>query len=423
MVDDGAKVQKTIPKRCVKIRLGVQKYKVRCVKIRATAIFTHPFSTVFRKLLTFALRMHIEETQYGGMLTMALLTLTLAFLLPMRTALGTVFSRARWLMAGSISLLFVQFLLQYTLHFRAMGITQGVFVNLLFFVPCAWQLSLGVLYLLRNGRVTKREWSTGITAYLVMVATLLIGGLMNGHSPLDDTPQMRWAEYAAASIYSIMQFYYCWLNVREFQRIHRALNSYYDHDKSDLLRWMEHSVWLLSLSGLLAPFTIFASGLLLTCYSIFIFLSIYYCVFSFICYGVSNDQQQINMAEDEYLSSEDRERSISEEERLRVERTVAKWVNKGGFKQSGITLQTVSKEINISRYHLTAWLKTTDQELFNPWLTFLRIEEAKRLLTEHPDWSNDTVAQACGFNSRSYFQNVFRKQTGLTPAQFASNTE
>jgi YesN/AraC family two-component response regulator len=186
---------------------------------------------------------------------------------------------------------------------------------------------------------------------------------------------------------------------------------------------MEHSVWLLSLSGLLAPFTIFASGLLLTCYSIFIFLSIYYCVFSFICYGVSNDQQQINMAEDEYLSSEDRERSISEEERLRVERTVAKWVNKGGFKQSGITLQTVSKEINISRYHLTAWLKTTDQELFNPWLTFLRIEEAKRLLTEHPDWSNDTVAQACGFNSRSYFQNVFRKQTGLTPAQFASNTE
>ena len=79
--------------------------------------------------------MRIEEMQFGGMLTMALLTLTLSFLLPMRTALGTIFSRARWLMAGATSLLFTQFLLQYTMHFRAMGVTQGVFINLLFFVP------------------------------------------------------------------------------------------------------------------------------------------------------------------------------------------------------------------------------------------------------------------------------------------------
>jgi NAD-dependent dihydropyrimidine dehydrogenase PreA subunit len=53
----------------------------------------------------------------------------------------------------------------------------------------------------------------------------------------------------------------------------------------------------------------------------------------------------------------------------------------------------------------------------------LRIEEAKQLLAEHPDWSNDNIALACGFSSRSYFQNVFRKQTGMTPAQFAKGIE
>lgn len=63
------------------------------------------------------------------------------------------------------------------------------------------------------------------------------------------------------------------------------------------------------------------------------------------------------------------------------------------------------------------------QSMFNPWLTSLRIDEAKRLLREHPDWSNDTIAQLCGFSSRSYFQNVFRKQTGITPAQFAHQPE
>ena len=370
--------------------------------------------------------MHIEETQYGGMLTMALLTLTLAFLLPMRTALGTVFSRARWLMAGATALLFIQFLLQYTLHFRAMGVTQGVFVNLIFFVPSAWQLSLGVLYLIRNGKISKKEWLTGIAAYIIMVAVLLTSGLMNGHTPLDDTPEMRQGEYLAATIYSLMQFYYCWLNFREFRRIHRALNSFYDQDKSDLLKWMEHSVWLLSLSALFAPFTIFASGIPLTCYSLFIFLSMYYCIFSFICYGVSNDQQQINIAEDNDEQSatiENEEKGMNEQESLRISKIVEKWIETGGYKKNGITIQTASDDMKLSRYHLTVWLKTTDHELFNPWLTSLRIEEAKRLLIEHPDWSNDTVAQSCGFTSRSYFQTVFRKQTGLTPAQFANKPE
>ena len=397
-----------------------------CVKIVNYYIFTHPFSSFFQKNTYLCTHMNIEETQYGGMLTMALLTLTLAFLLPIRTAMGTVFSRARWLMAGATSLLFVQFLLQYTLHFRAMGVTQGVFVNLLFFVPCAWQMSLGVLYLLRNGKISRQEWTIGIVGYIVMVAVLLIGGLMNGHTPLDDTPQMRMGEYAAATIYSLMQFYYCGLNFHEFRRIHRALNNFYDHDKSDLLKWMEHSVGLLSLSGLFVPFTIFASGPLLTCYSLFIFLSMYYCIFSFICYGVSNDQQQITIAEDnddQNVVMEEREKNMNEEERKRIEQAVMTWVDKGRYKQSGITIQTAAEEIHISRHQLTSWLKTTEQELFNPWLTNLRIEEAKRLLNQHPDWSNDTIAQMCGFSSRSYFQNVFRKQTGMTPAQYANKTE
>ncbi|MBO7083643.1 MAG: AraC family transcriptional regulator [Bacteroidales bacterium] len=39
----------------------------------------------------------------------------------------------------------------------------------------------------------------------------------------------------------------------------------------------------------------------------------------------------------------------------------------------------------------------------------------------HPEWSNDTIAEHCGFGSRSYFQTVFRKQTGQTPSSFLEN--
>ena len=87
----------------------------------------------------------------------------------------------------------------------------------------------------------------------------------------------------------------------------------------------------------------------------------------------------------------------------------------------GITVQQAANEMHVPRYQLTAWLKTTEHEQFSHWLTQLRIEEAKRQMLAHPEWSNDTIAEYCGFGSRSYFQTVFRKQTGQTPSAFLEN--
>jgi AraC-like DNA-binding protein len=109
---------------------------------------------------------------------------------------------------------------------------------------------------------------------------------------------------------------------------------------------------------------------------------------------------------------------MDEADRQHVEAIVGKWLAEGRHLKSGITMQTACADMNLPRYQLNLWLKTTEWELFSHWLTYLRIEEAKRLLIEHPDWSNDTIAAHCGFNTRNYFHTVFRKQTGMTPAQY-----
>ena len=49
----------------------------------------------------------------------------------------------------------------------------------------------------------------------------------------------------------------------------------------------------------------------------------------------------------------------------------------------------------------------------------MRIEEAKRIISEHRDWTNEAIADACGFNDRSVFQKKFKQKTGLTPAEWA----
>ena len=128
--------------------------------------------------------------------------------------------------------------------------------------------------------------------------------------------------------------------------------------------------------------------------------------------------QEEEKAQAEGQDKHDEGSDMSDHDVQRIGNIVDRWLTKGGHLHSGITIQTAADEMKIPRYQLSAWLKTTDQELFSPWLTHLRIEEAKRLMKEHPDWSNDVIAERCGFNTRNYFQTVFKKLTGQTPAQF-----
>ena len=49
----------------------------------------------------------------------------------------------------------------------------------------------------------------------------------------------------------------------------------------------------------------------------------------------------------------------------------------------------------------------------NDIITTLRIDEAKHIIKEHHDWTNEAVADHCGF-SRTHFQKIFKQETGVS---------
>ncbi|MCR5360925.1 MAG: helix-turn-helix domain-containing protein [Bacteroidales bacterium] len=367
----------------------------------------------------------MELMQFTAIVVMFLLTLTLIMLLPRRVVRDHVFSRSRWQLAGGTSLLCIQFLLQYELKLRAMGVTQGVFLNLLIFVPCSWMLALAILNLQRQGHIRRSEWLVGAITYALIAALLMSATAANGMNPLDDTPAMRYAEIASAALYTAMTAYYTVIELRELRRMHRSLDNYYDLDMGYLLQWMERSILVLVSMALLAPLAIFNNNILLSVFGLAILFGIYYFVISFICYVVSNDAHDVTEANtidgNDDPDSNQEMPPLTDEELLVVGKAVQRWLARGRHLQCGINIKTASDEMKVPRYKLMLWLKTTPQELFSPWLTNLRTEAAKQMLREHPDWTNDTIAQMCGFSTRNYFQTVFRKQTGMTPAQFIAS--
>ena len=145
---------------------------------------------------------------------------------------------------------------------------------------------------------------------------------------------------------------------------------------------------------------------------------------SFCYYLTSNAPQKTQEAEESRAEeeqakavqevAEQTERTVDEQ----MTKAVEQWTAKGRHRTAGITSPVAAAEMGVARYQLTAWVKQSGYESFSQWMTALRIDEAKRVILEHPDWGSEAVADYCGFNSRQYFHTVFRQHMGVTPAQY-----
>ena len=159
------------------------------------------------------------------------------------------------------------------------------------------------------------------------------------------------------------------------------------------------------------------------------FFSIYYITFSFICYCVSNDSHQVELAQqnakDEGIAdkTEKNEPAITDAERQRVTQAVEKWLAAEGHLRSSITVATAATAMHVPQRLLRAWYQTEGFDSYSDWLQQLRVKHAKQLLVQHPEWSVDTIAEQCGFSSRNYFHRIFLKLTGQTPSQYVASAQ
>lgn len=366
------------------------------------------------------MKVTMKEMQLTGIMIMALMALSLMTLLPRRVKEDRVANRSRWLMTAGLSLIAVQFLIQYLTGLRETSKTLAVIVNLAFFVPAAALMALNITNLLRQGCFKRIELLLGPITWLIVIG-LLVFGLMGG----ENSSRLLWAEVTASIIYGLMQLIINWLQIREISRMELVLADYYDEERENLLAWMKLSIVMLALMTPLVPLFLFSSGWLLAGFALFLFLCIYYMWFCFVRYvltGASNrvseaeqsaEQEILEKKSDDTVPASD----VTDEALLRASQAIERWIASGGHLRSGVTKPVAAQEMNLPAYLLSAWIKAQGYASYSRWITTLRMEEAKRILRAHPEWSNEAIADHCGI-SRSHFQRVFKQETGHSPADF-----
>lgn len=85
--------------------------------------------------------------------------------------------------------------------------------------------------------------------------------------------------------------------------------------------------------------------------------------------------------------------------------------------RSDISMTQLSEIIGVTPQHFCRVFGKSVGVRPNEFLTRIRIDEAKRLLTER-DVSVSEAAEKSGFRDAGYFSTVFRKHEGMSPAQY-----
>jgi two-component system response regulator YesN len=92
------------------------------------------------------------------------------------------------------------------------------------------------------------------------------------------------------------------------------------------------------------------------------------------------------------------------------------------FCDPNISLISVAKYVGLSAAHFSTVFSQTVGRSFINYLTAMRIERAKELLTT-TNMKLATIAMEIGYNEPNYFSHVFRKLEGTTPKEYRARTQ
>jgi ligand-binding sensor domain-containing protein/AraC-like DNA-binding protein len=93
------------------------------------------------------------------------------------------------------------------------------------------------------------------------------------------------------------------------------------------------------------------------------------------------------------------------------------------YRDENLSLQSLSKKLSISPHQLSEIINKKLDKNFWDFINTYRIEEAKKLLRDpkRAEQKIISIAFDVGFNTKTAFNNVFKKYTKMTPSQYKKN--
>ena len=109
---------------------------------------------------------------------------------------------------------------------------------------------------------------------------------------------------------------------------------------------------------------------------------------------------------------------VSSEQYNLVERLQEYLLTGDNFLNADISRDEIISALGTNKNTLTEAVKSVTGKTPMEYMRAMKIEEARKMLDKHPELTIEAIAFSCGFNIPSTFYRLFRKQYGITPAEY-----
>lgn len=209
-------------------------------------------------------------------------------------------------------------------------------------------------------------------------------------------------------------------------RYYKRIGHYYaDIEDSSVGRMRNFLISAILLLMTTLAITAFINDILGRGYGILIFISAWLSILLWnICYNSYNiklTERNIDIINEEY-AHEKTNTSLTEDV---MGEKISRWKSnkQKSFCREGILINDVAREMNVNPRELSVYINNHYGVNFNRWINTLRIEEAKRLLSESDDVKISYVSAICGFSEPGSLSKAFRLIEGCCPKEFKAKED
>ena len=327
------------------------------------------------------------------------------------------YERSRWMIVVALIGLAIQYAVQMVFGFRAMHDNLGAVINILIYTPCFSLISMGI-YNIETTSSNLRKMilmCSGIYAAIIVVFCV---GISLHHSLY-----IREGLYLMLTLFCVSVFYCIYMIIQEMIRRKNMLETMAATDLLPYVRYSRASVIILWLAVLAMPIAIFSTTLLYIVGPA-VLLALLFFNLTFIALGSSYIPTEELLDKEENIqrcggaNGEKPLQQLSEERRNFIQNSLDQWCMDLGYKDCNVNMLTLSRTLCISKNELSLFFDQCLHSSFRIWLSEIRLNAAKKMMLECPDYSNDIISAECGFSCRTHLYRIFKTKEDCSPTEW-----
>lgn len=268
-------------------------------------------------------------------------------------------------------------------------------------------------HILNNSFLTRRRITKDVTH--ILVATVLV--LLPLIPCLQHLTQYFFLAALIIMVVNISEL--AFLFRKQYKLNGEMLDNYISNDMHYFVRWTSRSITLLIISWVFAVVTLFTNVYVNLVFQAYMVTLNFYIAINFTNFCTKYGdiaRAYLPAGEDpEDIIIKPKETDSQTIEVQTLEQRINTWMEAKEYVGSQFTIDELATKLGTNKDYLSFFINEHFGTNFSVWVSGLRINEAKQLMTANPDRKMEDIAYTVGFSSPSYFSKVFASHEGMSP--------